>query len=352
MKIGSKFFSMKRRLFSVKEGEQLNFFSILIVILLDIFILTNIFRGVGSQVRLIKTSDEYFSYSCKTLLFVDKKINDDIIVDINRASDRIYGGEKTIDSIQPVCKDIEMSLTAIEKNKTLKNDLRYYNTEKNNDTYVEKSKKIKEVKKNILKASEIKILIEKVERYKKSDGERLKKELEKIERWYDIKVYAMRLTYLGILFLAAFWFYIRSNKKSYSVKSFISAHLLAVSIIPLFYTVMDIFLDLIPRNLIRKLIETLEKLKIAGVWNYILIVLGILVAGIIIAIIQSKKLNAELTKKRRFINKRCFACGQKLRGDEEFCNFCGESQVKKCSHCGKNSHVIGDYCKHCGEKIN
>lgn len=48
---------------------------------------------------------------------------------------------------------------------------------------------------------------------------------------------------------------------------------------------------------------------------------------------------------------KCPFCGDKVSGDEEYCDKCGEKLYKRCSHC--NAVYAGDskFCKKCGKEL-
>lgn len=76
MKIATLFTSFRNRLTKISEKEPLSRFSLLLVILFDIFLFSLIASGLSDVTKNITTPSEYAGYSCLSLLDTDKIVDD------------------------------------------------------------------------------------------------------------------------------------------------------------------------------------------------------------------------------------------------------------------------------------
>lgn len=166
--------------------------------------------------------------------------------------------------------------------------------------------------------------------------------------WYPALRLGMEMLFLLPL-LAAFWFW---NAKSVAggrpFQTLVSSHLLVVVVIPVFLKVAELVYDIIPRKLLRQLIELLESLKLVAIWHYLVIGAAIFTALALIYLFQKKLFSREKLLQRRIAKGLCQDCGQHLPADSRHCPACGAAQYRICGECGEPTHVHGRYCKACG----
>lgn len=110
--------------------------------------------------------------------------------------------------------------------------------------------------------------------------------------------------------------------------------------------------DMIPKKLLKQLIDLLQSLKLVGLWHYLIIALAIAVALFLIYIFQKKLFSREKLLEHRIARGECQQCGKHLPGDSPACPFCGFVQFKVCPHCQQRMHVHGKYCRECGESAD
>jgi predicted RNA-binding Zn-ribbon protein involved in translation (DUF1610 family) len=183
-----------------------------------------------------------------------------------------------------------------------------------------------------------------------SDAQRtaLRDELRRLNFWYPAERLGMEMLFLLPL-LAVFYFW---NAKSITAnrpfQTLVSSHLLVVVLIPVFFKIVELVYDIIPRKLLRQLIELLESLKLVAIWHYLLIGAAIVVAMALIYLFQKKLFSREKLLQRRIAKGLCQACGQQLPHDSQYCPACGTAQFRTCSRCNALTHVHGRYCKACG----
>lgn len=183
-----------------------------------------------------------------------------------------------------------------------------------------------------------------------SDAERtaLRDELRRLNFWYPAQRLGMEMLFLLPL-LAAFYFW---NAESIAAgrpfQTLVSSHLLVVVLIPVFFKLAELVYDIIPRRLLRQLIELLESLGLVALWHYLLIALAIVAALALAYLFQKKLFSREKLLQRRIAKGLCQACGQQLPPDSPYCPACGSAQFRTCGRCNALTHVHGRYCRACG----
>ena len=183
-----------------------------------------------------------------------------------------------------------------------------------------------------------------------SDAERqaLRDELRRLNFWYPAQRLGMEMLFLLPLLAAFYWWNAKSIAASRPFQTLVSSHLLVVVLIPVFFKLAELVYDVIPRRLLRQLIELLESLRLVALWHYLLIALAIAAALALVYLFQKKLFSREKLLQRRIARGLCQACGQRLPPDSAFCPTCGAAQFRACSRCHALTHVHGRYCRACG----
>jgi len=179
----------------------------------------------------------------------------------------------------------------------------------------------------------------------------LVKDLKKLEQWYPFKELLWQLLFLLPLFIVFYLWGVRSVRKDAKLQTLISAHLMVVTAIPIFFKILELVLELIPRHFFKNFFELLTKLHIIAVWHYILIFAAIGVAFLAIYIIQKKIFNRRRLQLKRLAKGLCYHCGKKLPGSANTCPFCGASQKAECGACHERTFIAGDFCSSCGSPL-
>jgi len=183
-----------------------------------------------------------------------------------------------------------------------------------------------------------------------SDAQRsaLRDELRRLNFWYPAKRLGMEMLFLLPLLAAFYLWNAKSITAARPFQTLVSSHLLVVVLIPVLFKIVELVYDIIPRKLLRQLIELLESLKLVAVWHYLLIGTAIVVALGLIVLFQKKLFSREKLLQRRIAKGLCQACGQQLPPDSAYCPTCGTAQFRTCSRCNAPTHVHGRYCRACG----
>lgn len=178
----------------------------------------------------------------------------------------------------------------------------------------------------------------------------LRAELERLNFWYPARRLGMEMLFLLPL-LGVFYFWnARSIKADRPFQTLVSSHLLVVAFIPVVLKLGELVHDIIPKRLLRQLLELLESWKLVALWDYLVIAAAILAALALIYVLQKKLFSRERLMQRRIVHGLCQACGQRLPPGSRHCPACGAAQFRPCPQCGEAMHVHGRYCMACGQE--
>ena len=401
MSVGTKFkdrFGKVRSHLTSLDDQPLGKAALLIIIFLDIFILVSIFNGLDAHTRQLSSPDEYIPNTCREIV-VNRQWNptnrtDNLSQIIISSSSSYYRQEEKKNERHPVCVPYVDLVDQIKSDKTLTglfeerdksereakelqraidNLKGAYDTslletiaeQQESRTKVDATKKEFQEKTgalNILKAqialleqrinsdAKVKLLWERLQGLQGQDRQKLITELRTLNYWYPVKKLGMQLVFLLPLFVV---FYIWNNtsiRKSRGLQTLVSSHLLAISFIPILCKIIETVYDIIPKKLLKKLIDLLESLKLVAIWHYLVIALAVAAALFLIYIFQKKLFSREKLIERRISKGECQQCGKHLPAESKACPFCGFLQFKTCSSCHALMHVHGKYCRDCGQE--
>lgn len=398
------FGTLKARLGKIKanltslDSQPLSRASLIIILFLDVFILTSIFDGLDKHTRQISSPDEYAPYSCREIV-INRDWNhtnriDNLSSIILSSYNNYYPVEEKKKERHPLC---EPYLALIEQMKTDKdlislfddrgkfqreaNDLQReidnlkgaYDTtlletiakQKEGQVNVDNIKKgvrakiitlntlraqIESFERKINSNEVVRQLWEKLETLLPADQEKLKAELRTMYFWYPVKKLGMQMIFLLPLFAIFYLWNNASIRKSRGIQNLVSAHLLVVSFIPIFFKIIETIYDIIPKILLKKLLDLLESLKLIALWNYLVIAIAIALALLLIYIFQKKLFSRNRLIERRITKGLCQQCGKHLAPGSHACSFCGFMQFKTCVACSQPTLVYGKFCKECGKE--
>lgn len=175
-----------------------------------------------------------------------------------------------------------------------------------------------------------------------------------IEFWYPVLALLAQIVFLAPVLLIAGFAYSWALRRGSGIATLLSAHLLVVAIIPVFIKVVEFAIDLLPRHLFAVVLEFLRRYDIVVVFNYVLIVVGILVTLGLVYFIQRKWFSLARLRAKRLEKGACTSCGRVLPRDpgiSRHCVHCGESQVVACDACGAETPRFAPCCGHCGAAV-
>jgi len=181
-----------------------------------------------------------------------------------------------------------------------------------------------------------------------ADRETLREDLRRLNFWYPVKKLGMEMLFLLPLFLVFYAWNARSITRDRPFQTLVSSHLLVVALIPVFFKLIELVYDILPRKLLRHLVELLESLRLVAIWHYLLIAVAVLAALALIYLFQRKLFSRQKMMQRRIARGQCQQCGLRLASDSRYCTACGMDQYRICGSCNELTHVHGKYCRTCG----
>ena len=181
-----------------------------------------------------------------------------------------------------------------------------------------------------------------------TDRKALRDELRRLNFWFPVKRLGMEMLFLLPLFFVFYFWNSRSIAGNRPYQTLVSSHLLVIVLIPVFFKVVELVYDIIPRKLLKQIIDLLEALNLVAIWHYLVIGVAILAALAVTYLFQKKLFSREKLMQRRIAKGLCQHCGQRLPPDSRYCPACGNGQYRACGHCQEPTHVHGKFCMACG----
>lgn len=188
-----------------------------------------------------------------------------------------------------------------------------------------------------------------IEGITEADRANLRKDSHRLEFWFPAKRLGMDMLFLLPLVGVFYFWNDRSIRAHRPLQTLVSSHLLVVASIPVVLRIGELVLDIIPRKLLRQLIEFLESWKLVAIWDYLVIATAIMAALALIYLLQRKLFSRERLLQRRIAKGLCQACGLPLPPGSRHCPACGSAQFRACAQCGQPMHVHARYCMACGQ---
>lgn len=381
------------------DGQPLGKAALVIIIFLDIFILVSIFDGLEAHTNQLSPPDRYIPGICREMV-VNRHWNPtnriDHLSDIIVSSSTSYYREKTVAvERHPVCspyvdlferikndkalvgifeerdraereaKELQRELERMkgaydtslleviakkENGKTKVEEIRKQ-FQRKTDTLNSLQAKVAALEQSINREPKVRQLWEKLQGLQEQDRQRLIEDLRRLNFWYPAKKLGMQMIFLLPLFAIFYAWNSASIRKNRTLQALVSAHLLVVSFIPIFFKIIETVYDIIPKRVLEKLIRLLESLKLVAVWHYLVIALAVAAALLLIYLFQKKLFSREKLIERRISKGECQQCGKRLPSGSPACPFCGFAQYAACRHCQKLTHVHGSFCRECGKAI-
>lgn len=399
-KFKDKFGKIRTHLTSL-DDQPLAKAALVIIIFLDIFILVSIFNGLDAHTRQLSSPDSYIPNTCREIV-VNRQWNstnriDNISQIIISASTSYYREQERKIERHPVCvpyidlvdqiKSDKALISVFEERNKSEREARELQREIDNlkgaydtsllETMAKKQEsqtrvtatredflkktaaldglknKLAALEQSIDSDTKIRLLWGKLQGLQEQDRQRLLSDLRTINFWYPVKRLGMQLIFLIPLFIVFYVWNSASIKRSRGIQTLVSSHLLGVSFIPILCKISEAVYDIIPKRLLKQLIDLLESLKLVAIWHYVIIALAVGAALFLIYLVQKKLFSSERIGRiieRRISNGDCQQCGKHLPSGSSACPFCGFVQYKPCSSCHNQMHVYGKYCRECGQK--
>lgn len=161
---------------------------------------------------------------------------------------------------------------------------------------------------------------------------------------YPLLAFGLQIAFLLPLIILALVVHWFANKKNWGLLAILSWHLFLIFCIPAIFRLFE-FLQF--GSIAQWFLEILFS-SLAFLGSYLLIFLIPLFGYLFILFFQKIVFNKKSQFKKRLANKECFSCGYKLNYGEFYCPNCGTSQVEECLNCHKPKYKNMEFCQHCG----
>ncbi|QIR36686.1 hypothetical protein HCG51_07930 [Tolypothrix sp. PCC 7910] len=165
--------------------------------------------------------------------------------------------------------------------------------------------------------------------------------------WYPSIQLGFQSLFLIPLILIAFSVHNFAQNRRYGLVALISWHLLVIFFIPL---ILKIFEFLQVGVLFQFLFDIISAIfgGLLFLISYVYILLIPLIGFGIIKFFQQVVFNAKLQAANRVQKSRCVKCAKKIRHQDSHCPHCGYYQYIECQNCHNLTYKHLPYCKHCG----
>lgn len=398
-----------QRLSTYSGARRLSWFSMILLLALDGFVLGMLFNGMSEATRSVDIPLEPVSRGCASMtedyLKSDAKarvasLRPYVMVSAEEQNGNVYGSGFEEHERLDVCERVRDKLKAYARIPALHDLFEQYNTEEQN---------IAKINEEIatLKSSYGDALLEKIARQKRedsilpADAAKVKSTLEhkdaelkaaeealqntqnalethlqvndytnfvtglpfandfskaraeyaRLSFWYPVKILAVEVLFLLPLLVLAIGWNNRALKRGKDTSILISSHLILVCAVPIFVRLVYFVYELLPHSLLARLISALEELNLGFVWSYVAIAAAIAGGITLIFIAQKTYFSPERQRVLRLRKQQCRECGEKLTGaDQSHCEFCGTAQLENCASCGTAHRALAFHCPHCGHE--
>ncbi|MBW4615147.1 MAG: hypothetical protein KME21_18120 [Desmonostoc vinosum HA7617-LM4] len=166
--------------------------------------------------------------------------------------------------------------------------------------------------------------------------------------WYPSIQLGLQSIFLIPLIIIALAVHSFTQRRGYGLISLISWHLLVIFLIPLLLKIFEFLQIGAIFKFIFDIINTLFG-SLLFLISYIYILLIPLVGFGIIKFFQKIVFNTKIQAANRVQNSRCISCAKKIQPHDPHCPHCGYYQYIECQNCHNLTYKHLPYCKHCGQ---
>ena len=388
----------KSHLTQIGDEQPLSKAALVVLIFLDVFFLVSVFDGLSKHTRQLASPYEYVSYQCRDIVINkswDKtKRLDNLNEVISSRNNYLLLTDKVERNQHPLCLPFSRLIDKIEQDKELsrlfENRRNFQRESRELENRIRDRKggydttllesiagqdktehaEVSAIKQdfqrmnsslntlrgqldaldvNLDQADSIKTLWQNIQSISEENREQLKAEIRTLSFWYPVKQLGMQLIFLLPLFAIIYAWNSASIRKSWQLQTLVSSHLLVVVSIPILFKFISAIYDIIPKKLMKVVIELLESLNLIAIWYYLMMGLSVIGALLVIYIFQKKLFSHEKLLQKRISKGLCQKCGVTLPHNSPACPACGFMQYKPCRHCGKLMYVYAKFCNECGK---
>ncbi|PSR16376.1 hypothetical protein C8255_18105 [filamentous cyanobacterium CCP3] len=175
----------------------------------------------------------------------------------------------------------------------------------------------------------------------------LDRQYQRASFWYPTVQLLFQSLFLLPLVGLAWAVYRFAERRGYGLVALQSWHLLVIFCIPLVIKLFEVLQFGALFSWLSQIMVTLLG-GLLFLINYLYILVVPLVGYGIIKFFQKVVLNPRLQVAGRVQNQKCIRCAKKLRRDDDHCPHCGYHQTVECHHCHQPTYKYLPYCRHCG----
>jgi len=389
--------SIKSDLLSFKD-EPLSSLSIVLLIILDIFIFTNVIIGVEGETAKVPAVTYFYPSDCSKHF---KRVQ----TEYQNFDNYRYGQSRLAHvrpHLSPYCQKLDAKIEGFSLQEEFKTNLKLirrieekrrqnghrleqistqYNTRlferiaqmQNNSELKNAKSEYDEIILDNKRLEQELSLIPKVSslegyaayaQYLKSNKAAFFKAKKSYTFWQPFKAYGHMLIFTLPLLLFFGFFYRRSKNRQLTHKNYnpvvkiISAHISLIVALPLVWYTLALLYHVLPKTLLKSIIEFLVEIGLISLLNYLAILLVVLFFGGVIYWIQKRTLKKKLSVHTsrnvpRLISwSQCFECEYKIDYTKAFCPFCGVKLHDECPSCKKRIIKHEPFCSSCGQVTN
>jgi ABC-type multidrug transport system fused ATPase/permease subunit len=165
--------------------------------------------------------------------------------------------------------------------------------------------------------------------------------------WYPIIQFSFQSIFLLPLIVISLSVHNLAQRRRYGLVSLISWHLLVIFCIPLLFKIFEFLQFGVIFQLVFDIISTLVG-GLLFLVSYIYILLIPLIGFGIIKFFQTFVFNTKVQAANRVQKLRCVRCAKRIRHDDLHCPHCGYHQYVECPNCHNLTYKHLSHCKHCG----
>lgn len=381
---------LKDDLFSFKN-EPLTSLSIFFLIILDLFIFTNISIGIDAETSKSPRPYTYYPSSCSSHFlkskesyqtfasnkhFINKANSSELCKELYTYTDKVtqtkeFQANKTKEkslkqqlskntkSLNELSKKYNTQL--FEKIASVQEDATLYKVQnkyrrlelenKNIQKQLDAIKPLKEIK----GYREYKSFIEK-------NKEVFKTKREDYKFWQPFYEYGHLLVFVLPLLIISALIYANTKKKELHDKHYnpvvkiISVHVALLLSLPLIFYTLNLVYHVIPKTLLKNIIDFLIDIGLISLLNYFGIFIAIFIFGYIIYFIQkrsikNKSLSIDKNKQTNISLSKCPKCLKRVDFSKPYCPHCSNELLIECTECHKQTIKDLNYCQQCGSDL-
>lgn len=378
------------------KNEPLSPISFFLLIVLDVFIFTNVTIGISHEAK--KEPESYAYYPQQCVNHFDKPQEEYALFAGSVDQYGIYRIDYSSKNAQtPYCNNLDKYIQVVKSDKLFsinkdkltnldkiikKNNARIqairdeYNTQLfEKIAEISTDKKLLEVKqeyqllmtensrleKELISVPSVKTLngYSEYKNYVIKNRTEFYKEKEEYHFWQPFYEYGRIAIFLLPLLLLFGLVYFRSSNRSLRGEEYnpivkiISGHISIILMLPMVWYTLIFIYHIVPKTFFRQLIEYLVELGLLNLLNYAAIGLIVVVFGFLIFWFQKSTIKNKtaqtLQNRSKFISlSQCFECGFKVDYTHPFCPHCSAKLLHECKGCHTDIPIYTPFCSHCG----